>query len=442
MNNGDLKRAAMYTRVSTEEQARFGESLDAQRLALREYIVKNGLVIAGEYSDEGVSGKKAVEKRPAVVKLLEDVRQGKIDIVLFTKLDRWFRNVKEYYKAQDVLDKHGVAWVAINESYETETAAGRLKVNIMLSVAEEEADRTSERIKFVFAAKAAKGEVLSGAQVPGYKIINKHYEVDEETADRVRFIFQQYLVSRSISATVKRYAQEYKHNYNYNSVRRILTNRLYIGEAYGNSNFAPAIIPRADFDLVQELIQSRSQRNSGAGRDYLFSGLVRCADCGGAMKVTTAKEKHVYYICRRHKQYHDCKNTTHTNEKRLETWLLGNLAAELDAYNTQVIAREKKRKKRPDRAAQIAKRMEKLRNLYLNDLIDMADYEREYLILKNEKASLPPDEPAESPVDLSGLDDALCVYKKLSRQAKKAFWTRTLREITVSRDGDFKITPR
>ena len=83
------------------------------------------------------------------------MRAGKIDIVVFTKLDRWFRNIAEYYKVQEVLETHNVNWKTIHEDYDTSTASGRLKINIMLSVAQDEADRTSERIKAVFDSKSA-----------------------------------------------------------------------------------------------------------------------------------------------------------------------------------------------------------------------------------------------------------------------------------------------
>ena len=99
------KTAALYMRVSTEEQARHGDSIEAQRQALREYAVAHDLAIVGEYADEGISGQKPVRKRPALSEMLAEVEAGKIDLILFTKLDRWFRSVKLYYQAQEVLDR-------------------------------------------------------------------------------------------------------------------------------------------------------------------------------------------------------------------------------------------------------------------------------------------------------------------------------------------------
>ena len=154
----NVLRVALLTRVSSSEQVSRGYSLQAQETALVEYANNNHMKIVGIYRDEGHSARKPILKRPVMLQLLEDVKTGKFDRILFTKLDRWFRNVSEYHAIQAILDKHNVSWQAILEDYQTVTADGRLKVNIMLSVAENEADRTSERIKFVFNAKKANKE--------------------------------------------------------------------------------------------------------------------------------------------------------------------------------------------------------------------------------------------------------------------------------------------
>ena len=99
-----ILRVAIYGRVSTEEQALRGFSIEAQVDALKEYAKKNNMKIVDIYLDEGISGAKPPLKRPALNRLLEDVKAGKIDMILFTKLDRWFRSVKEYFKVQEILE--------------------------------------------------------------------------------------------------------------------------------------------------------------------------------------------------------------------------------------------------------------------------------------------------------------------------------------------------
>ena len=201
-------RVALYCRVSTEEQARSGLSLGDQRDKLEEYAKANRMSVVGIYEDAGISARKPYKKRPAILRLLEDVKEKKIDLILFTKLDRWFRNVGNYYAVQEVLDANGVSWQAILEDYETVTASGRLKVNIMLSVAQDEADRTSERIKFTFEQKRARGESTNGRCPLGYKIVNGRPEIDPETSEAAVDMFRTFVATRSALAATKHLQSE------------------------------------------------------------------------------------------------------------------------------------------------------------------------------------------------------------------------------------------
>ena len=177
-----MKRVFLYIRVSTEEQAIHGLSIEAQTAALEEWARANRHKVVGIYIDAGISARKPASKRPELQRLLDDVRAGAGELIVFTKLDRWFRNIAEYYKVQEVLEKNHVDWKTIHEDYDTTTASGRLKINIMLSVAQDEADRTGERIKAVFENKIKKGEVISGKVPLGYKIEGKKLVPDPETA--------------------------------------------------------------------------------------------------------------------------------------------------------------------------------------------------------------------------------------------------------------------
>lgn len=156
----NIKRAALYIRVSTDEQAREGYSLQAQKDNLIKYVKENNYAIVDIYADEGISARKSYKKRKEFMRMLEDVKANKIDIILFIKLDRYFRNIGDYYKTQEILDQFKVGWKATLENYDTTTANGRFYVNIRLSMAQDEADRTSERIKFVFDNKVKKEKLF------------------------------------------------------------------------------------------------------------------------------------------------------------------------------------------------------------------------------------------------------------------------------------------
>ena len=419
-----MKRVALYARVSSEEQVRHGYSIGAQITALRDYAKKKNYVVVGEYVDEGISARKSYKKRPALLSLLEAVQDDKIDIVLFIKLDRWFRNVEAYYQVQPILDKHNVAWQAITEEYETVTASGRLKVNIMLSVAQDEADRTSERIKFIFADKKSRGEVITGKIPFGYKTVDKHMEIDEHDGQIAREIFQKYIDYRSILETCRWLYSSYGITRNVSGMRRLLANKLYLGGEHH-----PQLIDRETFAKTQEILSSRSHRRCReTSKVYLFGGMVYCKDCGMRMKAYQPKA-YEYYACRMHQDYGKCINSISTRQDRLESYLLDNIVGALQEYNITVMENAKPVKD-PDK---IKKKMEKLKDLYLNDLISREIYERDYRALESDL-----NDAAYAPkiISVDTIDDAVKKYRSLSKVSQKSFWSRILKRIEIDHNGD------
>ena len=168
-----ILRCAIYIRVSTEEQHLNGLSLPAQKKALTEFAGARNYNIVGYYADEGISARKSMKYRKGLLQLLEDVKKDKIDMILVTKLDRWFRNIKDYNITEEILQAHHCYWRTIFENYDSSTANGQMVINIMLSVNQAECDRTSERIRAVLDYKRSIGEVTSGkCACYGYKVIN------------------------------------------------------------------------------------------------------------------------------------------------------------------------------------------------------------------------------------------------------------------------------
>ena len=386
-----------------------GLSIDAQLSALRE-AYPNGV----EYVDLGISARKPILKRPELQRLLRDVEARKIDLVVFCRLDRWTRNIREYYKAQDVLDAYNVPWRALQEDYETQTAAGRLKVNIMLAVAQDEADRTSERIKAVFEDKRRKGLVPTGSVPLGVMLENGKYAPSED-ADRARELFQTFLLTRSVTETAKRFG------WSGNGVRYALRNRLYADLG---------IVDESTWQTTQNVLQSRSQRHVRTDRVYLFSGLIICPECGSRMTCVRVSG-HTYYRCPRHYDG-DCPGC-HVSELKLEKYLLANLLPAVDGVNFEI---KKKRKKTVD-VAHLRKRMDKLTDLYMNDLISREKYAEEY---KSIQTAIEEAERERKPIDRAEIKDALGAYKLLSDNGKRIFWQTLIKSITPTDTGfDFAI---
>lgn len=428
-------RVALYARVSTEEQARSGLSIDTQLDNLRRWAAERGHVVAGEYVDPGVSARKSPLKRPALQRLLGDLE--KFDAVVFTKLDRWTRNVKGYYQVQELLDARKVAWIAIQEDYETVTSSGRFKVNIMLAVAESEADRTSERIKVVLDRKVAQGEYI-GTHVPlGYAVDGKRLVLSDD-APLVREVFSVYRRSGSVYQA-KDFLHAHGHVLVYPTVHKMLRNPLYAGRYRDNPDYCPAIISPAEFDEIQRLLERRSVRRSTTRNVYLFSGLLRCSVCGHSLGGNYVNA-HVSlrYRCPYHAMNGRCPNARNYREIDIESWLLDNL---LPAFTRMEAAMKapKPQKNPADRAA-IQRKIDRLTELYVDDLIDKAKYTKERAALL---AQLPEAEPALR--DLSQVKDILMTsdfrdtYAALSREDKRALWRSIVDHIDADPHGNLSI---
>lgn len=445
------QRAALYVRVSTEEQAKHGLSLQEQLNSLREYAEKNGMEVVGVYSDAGISARKPYTKRPDLLRLLSDCEAHKVDIILFIKLDRWFRNVGNYYAVQDILDKCGVSWQATKEDYETRTASGRLKVNIMLSVAQDEADRTSERIRFITDAKKAKGQSPNAKAPLGLKVVDSHYVIDPDTADIARDMFAQYIALQSALGLSKYMRQRYGITRTYNNYMRYLRNRLYIGEAYGIENALPALISRKDFDLVGDILARRSTRNASAGENhtYLFSGLLLCRECGKTMQAETIARgqnrkthTYIYYRCRTKMFKGTCSHVHRVKEDALEDYLLREIVHLIEAYRFRAEKRAKKEKAPAVTPESIRRKMQKLKDLYLMDMIEIEDYKADYSALKEQLESLEMvQKMSPPPTPISEIECQLAEYPDMSRTQKKAFWARTVKRIEADDNGAFFVTP-
>lgn len=444
-----LRRAALYARVSTEDQAIHGVSLYAQKERLRQFAKDNALEVVGCYVDDGISARKRYTRRPEMLRLLSDVQSGKIDVILFIKLDRWFRNVADYYEVQTILDRHRVQWIATEEDYDTTTANGRLSLNIKLAIAQDEADRTSERIRFVFRKMVKEGLVISGSVPKGYRIQDKRVVVDESTVDMVRDIFCKVIECRSMSATSRYLMDQYSVHMSITSLKSMIKNTMYIGEAYGNKDWCPAIIDRRTFDLANQIINIRSARYGGTRSDrvYLFTGLIFCGCCGRRMTTYACRNKnadgstrqtYIYYRCPSHVM-HKCEMVKQLSQNQMENWLLDNILYLAEKYNLD-IDRAIKRPRRTIDTAKICSKIEKLKDLYLNDLIPRDIYVRDYQALSDLLATAEQPEELPQKIDTTVFRDLRETYVKLSLPSRKAFWSEVIQQIVVTKDGDFIVT--
>ena len=374
-------RAALYARVSTLQQTD-KDSIPAQVDALKKYAEEHNYEIQDIYIDDGISGSLLAE-RDELQRLLENVENGNVDIILICKLDRWFRSVKHYLTVQEILDRHSVPWKTIWESYETATPTGRLMVTQMLAFAEFESSNTALRINKTFDFKKQNKEVLSGKIPFGYKIENKHLVIDPEKADIVRRVFQTYISTGGVSETLRR-TEGLGLPRTQRAIKLLLQNRKYIGECYGIENYHEAIIDRETFALVQEML-GRNVRQTKF-RTYIFSGLCTCSDCGRRLAGTTDKikpknERYKVYRCMGHyRAIQDCINSKSLNEKKLEKYLVENLKTL--AFADISVKDKRKATNYEKKIANTEKKISRLKELYLNELITLDDYKHDLAAYK------------------------------------------------------------
>ena len=440
----NVLRTALVPRVSTDEQVRTGDSLQAQEDALVEYANNNNMKIVGIYRDEGHSARKPVLKRPVMLQLLEDVKAGKIDRILVTKLDRWFRNVEQYYDVQRILDKHDVAWQAILENYETASADGRFKVNIMLSVAENESDRLSERVKFVFDSKLAKKECYfklplgyTTEEIDGIRRVVK----DPETQHIVEDFFQ-----RAMATSIRRAAEEMNLKYDrvhpYKFWWQITKRELYTGTYKGIEDFAPAYITKEEWkDLNNKRKTIRKTKNN---RTYLFTGLMRCPNCGkrlGSKYCTSGHgyaTEYMYYRCIA-KTAGTCDFKIVT-EKNIEQYLLDNVRTEMEKFVISAEAETPAEKNVKSKKNEIEKLQERLRRLnvafFAGNMSD-EEYAEQTLAIKNQITVAQQEEAkAEKPIDVESVKAFLAtdfesIYETLTREERRTLWRSVIDEIVL-----------
>lgn len=439
-------RVALYIRVSGEEQKIKGLSLEAQQERLEEYARQQGWVVVGIYIDAAKTARKDMRKRSEFQKMINAVKRDEIDLLLFCRLDRWFRSVADYYKIMEILQTHHCDWKTTDEEYDTSTANGRLYINVKLSIAQNEADICSERISVVFDSKVQHGTVVSGNCPFGY-VVNeeKRLAIDPDAAAIVRDAFNYYESSISQRGTIRHIRETYGVNWCDATFRRMLSERLYTGvyDSRGryNENFCEPIISKEQFEHVQALT-SRNARSVPSGKVYIFTSVLKCAECNHNL-VGYVTGPYYYYRCNQHFQRDRCSHNKSVRESYVEEWLFEHLGEELERCKLEwdVQAAERKKKMRSTDKAVLKRKLTKLKELYMDDLINIEEYKKDYQIYTAALQQIPDETPEETPPDFSAVErmlqaDFKSIYDSLTREEKRTLWRSVISEIRVDRDNN------
>ena len=459
-----MKRAALYIRVSTDEQARHGLSLGEQRADLERYANAHHYTVVGIYADEGSTARKALSRRKELQRLLDDVRDDKIDIILFKCLDRWFRNIRDYYKVQDILDAHHVDWECTQEKYNTTTTNGRLMLNIKLSVAQNESDQTSDRIKYVNEGKMKRKEALSGSKIYGYDIRGKHYAVNPAEAKVVRLLYDRVLAGDSIRHSIALVNASLDQDFTARMARSVLRREMYTGRFHGMDDYCERIVSRDEFERMQELIEGHP-RFSSKGLIHLFKGKIICPSCGCLLH---ARERYykgrntgTVYSCSKRYQTgplageHRCSYGGGVSEAVVERYLVRNMAGLLEAYFASFQSdKQTRRKDVSSMLKAVEGKMMRLKELYIDGIVDRDEFDRRMILLQKDFADLQEKQHTEKEASKSALqiykqiDEFEESYALLTRESKRELWQKLIKRIELGETPksrtkgytDFRIT--
>jgi len=256
-------RAAIYTRVSTEDQAKEGFSLDAQLDKLRAYCKARDWVIVDEYIDDGFSGRNV--KRPAYNSMIENME--KWDLLLVLKMDRIHRNSKNFMLMMEFLNKNDKEFVSMSESFDTSTAMGRFVMSIIQLIAQLESEQIGERVYIGMEQKARTNGGVLGFNIPyGYDYVNGKLERNPDEAKIINDIYSWYNEGKSMGEIAKMLNSSKTPTkrgglWAKKTISTILKNPTYCGylhwEDYINKSDHEKIIEDTDFDEIQNHIAKR-----------------------------------------------------------------------------------------------------------------------------------------------------------------------------------------
>ena len=315
---GKPVRCAIYTRVSTDAGLEQDfNSLDAQRDASEAYIRSQAhaawTLIRSQYNDGGYSGGST--DRPALQRLLGDIRAKKVDVIVVYKVDRLTRSLADFAKLVELFDSHGVSFVSVTQQFNTTTSMGRLTLNVLLSFAQFEREVTSERIRDKIAASKRKGLWVGGMVPLGYEVKARKVLMIKEEAERVRTIFRRYLELGSLNLLMADLRQRKivtktrklstgrtvgGNPLTRGPLAKLLRNRFYIGEVAFKGEILPgeqpAILDRTLFDAVQRKLDEQRTNHTitRSSSESLLMGRI-FDDRGNRMTPSYASKKGTRY---------------------------------------------------------------------------------------------------------------------------------------------------
>ena len=395
-----IKSAGIYIRVSTFDQAREGFSLGEQEERLKEFCNFKRYNIYKVYQDAGISAKN--DKRPAYQEMIEDVKNGNINVIVALKLDRLTRSVYDIEKLMKFVNDYECDIDCMADESNTTTSNGRMVMRIMTSVSQNEIEKCSERTKFGMVGAIKNGHIPNRTGL-GFKRENKKLVPDPLTKDIIVRIFDLYLDGKSHQAIANIYNKEKvlgKTNWYDSTIQKILSNELYKGDYVNGKrtkhptyyeNVIEPIVSKEKWESCQYQ-KLRNARHYERTATYLFTNKLKCSKCGnflgGSATTKTNGKKYYYYKCNTCKTYFNEIDI----EKELKAFML-ELAKQDDLINNYYtpFIKSKLEDKTEDYKKEIKeldKQLDRIKTAYIKGIVKLEDFDKEIKHIEYQKADL------------------------------------------------------
>ena len=383
-------------RVSTEDQAREGFSLPEQKERLEAYCKFKGFVIKDYYTDAGISAKTG-NYRPEFERLKEDIKSKKINTIIALKQDRITRSIFDWEELMKFLEENDAYLDCVNDDINTTNANGKMVSRILMSVSQQEIERTSERTKVGLAGAIKQGHIPHQAPL-GYKHENKKLVIDHLTKDVVIRIFELYHKGMSYQKISTLFNKEQvlgKTNWRDSSIVAILENEIYKGDfVHGKRTKHPTYYENVVEPIVSkemwEECQVQKKKNSKSYQrtlTYLFLQKLRCPKCNRILggKATQKKNGNIYYYY----YCHDCK--INFKESLVEEYF-NDFVNELVEYDSVVnqfflpMIKQKFDEPQEELKKDINKqkdKLERIKRAYINGVFSLEEYNDERKLVES-----------------------------------------------------------
>ena len=391
----EKKRCGLYMRVSTEDQAREGVSLPEQRERLESFCKFKGYEIVDYYEDAGISAKTG-NYRPEFERLKEDIKSKKINTIVALKLDRITRSIYDWENIMTFLDNNDAFIDCANDEINTTNANGKMISRLLMSVSQNEIERTSERTKVGLAGAIKNGHIPSVAPL-GYKHKDKKLVIDYETKDVVVRIFQLYYDGYSYKKISNILNDEKilgKTNWRDSTIVGIIENEIHKGDyvhckkTKHPTYYENVVEPIISKELWEEcqVQQKKNSRSYKRTLTYLYLQKLRCPKCGRILggKATTKKNGNVYY-------YYYCNDCKINLKENVINEFFDQFVNELVEYDSVVnqfflpMIKQKFDEPKEELEKEIdnqKNKLERIRKAYVNGAFELEEYNQEKKIVE------------------------------------------------------------